>query len=144
MARLPHPWFWEERAEWCVNLNGQRQKLGSHPDGFPAPKKIKGKWNAPLPIMQEFHKLMAKTMLASPSGTEGEESLRFRTLPSTAASVNRNRKIQDLYWLILFMPSSRTLWRTAQVAAPELKPFIIERVYLLLVPLWSTRSAEGQ
>jgi hypothetical protein len=42
MARIPSPWFWEERAEWCVNLHGERKKLGPHPDGFPAPKKTGG------------------------------------------------------------------------------------------------------
>jgi len=66
MARVAKPWYWEERAEWCVNVNGQRHKLGPHPDGFPAPKKTKGKWNAPQPIVQEFHKLMARESDALP------------------------------------------------------------------------------
>ncbi len=47
-------------AEWCVNLNGQRRKLGPHPEGYPPPKKAKGKWNAPPPIVQAFHALMAE------------------------------------------------------------------------------------
>src|SRR6476646_8559138 len=59
MARIPHPWFWKNRAQWCVNLDGQRRILGPHPDGCPVPKKINGRWNAPSSIMQEFHKLMA-------------------------------------------------------------------------------------
>ncbi len=57
MARRPTPWFWEERAEWCVNIDGQRRKLGPHPDGYPPPKKTKGRWNAPQPIMQAFRAL---------------------------------------------------------------------------------------
>jgi hypothetical protein len=60
MARTPTPWFWEERAEWCVHFNGQRHKLGSHPDGFPAPKRIRGKWNVPKPIQVKFHELLAE------------------------------------------------------------------------------------
>jgi integrase len=60
VARTPSPWFWEERAEWCVNLHGQRRKLGPHPDGYPAPKKFKGKWNIPEPILRQFHQLMAQ------------------------------------------------------------------------------------
>lgn len=60
MARIPSPWFWEERALWCVNLRGRRLKLGPHPDGLPAPKKMRGKWNAPPPILQLFHELMAR------------------------------------------------------------------------------------
>ena len=55
MARTPSPWFWEERAEWCVNLLGRRHKLGPHPAGFPVPKKTRGKWNTPQPILQAFH-----------------------------------------------------------------------------------------
>jgi integrase len=60
MARTPTPWFWEERAEWCVNYQGQRHKLGSHPSGFPAPKKFHGKWNVPKPIEQKFHELLGR------------------------------------------------------------------------------------
>jgi integrase len=59
MARIPSPWFWEERAEWCVNVEGRRCKLGPHPEGFPLPKKTRGKWNAPAPIMQAFHAMLA-------------------------------------------------------------------------------------
>lgn len=71
MARTPSPWFWEERAEWCVTLRGRRQKLGAHPDGFPAPKKNRGKWNVPLPIQQKFHALMAQVKPASAPVTSG-------------------------------------------------------------------------
>jgi site-specific recombinase XerD len=34
-------------------------QLGAHPEGFPAPRQVKGKWNAPPPIMQAFHALLA-------------------------------------------------------------------------------------
>ncbi len=61
MARIPFPWFWEERAEWCVNIRGERIKLGPHPDGFDKPRKRQGKWNPPLPILQAFHALMAQS-----------------------------------------------------------------------------------
>jgi integrase len=57
MARTPTPWYWEERQEWCVNLNGDRHKLGEHPQGYPAPRKAKGKWNAPKPITDRFDEL---------------------------------------------------------------------------------------
>jgi integrase len=67
MARNPTPWFREDRAEWCVNLNGQRHKLGGHPEGFPPPKKSKGRWNAPPPILQAFHTLMAKKPQENPT-----------------------------------------------------------------------------
>ena len=58
MARTPKPWFRTERAVWCVHFRGTTDQLGSHPDGFPAPRQVKGKWNAP-PITQAFHALLA-------------------------------------------------------------------------------------
>jgi integrase len=59
MARTASPWFWEERQGWYVNKDGQRHFLGAHPEGAPAPRKSKGKWNAPSAITQAFHTLMA-------------------------------------------------------------------------------------
>jgi hypothetical protein len=59
MARTANPWFWEERNGWYVNRNGQRHFLGDHPADAPAPKKTKGKWNAPEAIRTAFHALMA-------------------------------------------------------------------------------------
>ncbi|MFO0966424.1 MAG: tyrosine-type recombinase/integrase [Gemmataceae bacterium] len=60
MARTASPWFWEERQGWYVNKDGQRHFLGEHPVDSPSPKKARGKWNVPLPILQAFHELMAK------------------------------------------------------------------------------------
>jgi integrase len=59
MARTASPWFWEKRQGWYVNKDGQRHFLGAHPEGAPAPRKTKGKWNAPNSVMQAFHTLMA-------------------------------------------------------------------------------------
>ena len=64
VARTPKPWFRTERAVWCVHFPGQMHQLGAHPDGFPAPRQSKGKWNVPPPIMQAFH-----TLLATPPDT---------------------------------------------------------------------------
>lgn len=59
MARTAHPWFWEERNGWYVNRNGRRHFLGDQPKDAPAPRKTKGKWNAPEAIRTAFHTLMA-------------------------------------------------------------------------------------
>jgi integrase len=59
MARTASPWFWEERQGWYVNKDGQRHFLGEHPEGASPPRKHKGKWNAPQPIVLAFHTLMA-------------------------------------------------------------------------------------
>lgn len=59
MARTASRWFWQERKGWYVNKDGQRHFLGEHPDGASPPRKHKGKWNTPQPIMLKFHELMA-------------------------------------------------------------------------------------
>ncbi|QEL16784.1 reverse transcriptase domain-containing protein [Limnoglobus roseus] len=59
MARTAHPWYWDERNGWYVNKNGQRHFLGDHPPDAPEPRKIKGKWNPPEIIRQQFHAIMA-------------------------------------------------------------------------------------
>ena len=60
MARIASPWFWSDRNEWWVTKNGQKHFLGDHPAGAPAPRKQRGKWNAPPAILQAFHELMAR------------------------------------------------------------------------------------
>ncbi|MBY0458570.1 MAG: site-specific integrase, partial [Gemmataceae bacterium] len=69
MARTPKPWFRTERAVWCVHFRGQMHQLGAHPDGFPPPKQVKGRWNAPPPILQAFHALLAVPEAAPPPKT---------------------------------------------------------------------------
>jgi len=59
VARIATPWFRSERNAWYVCKDGQQQFLGEHPPDAPPPKKNKGKWNAPIAIMQSFHQLMA-------------------------------------------------------------------------------------
>ena len=57
MARIPHPWYRSERAEWCVTIRGRHHRLGPHPAGFPAPRKQRGRWNVPQPILDQFDEL---------------------------------------------------------------------------------------
>jgi hypothetical protein len=59
VARTPRPWYRSERAEWCVTIRGQHHKLGRHPDGYPPHRKQRGRWNAPDPIKDRFHELLA-------------------------------------------------------------------------------------
>lgn len=58
MARVAHPWYWEERDGWYVTKDGQRHLLGGHPENAPPPRKTRGKWNAPEAIRLAFHALM--------------------------------------------------------------------------------------
>jgi integrase len=59
VARTPSPWFRAARAVWCVTVRGKHHNLGSHPEGFPAPRKQRGRWNAPDSIKQRFYELLA-------------------------------------------------------------------------------------
>jgi integrase len=59
MARTPRPWYRVERDEWRVIIRGTDHCLGNHPEGYPPPRKQRGKWNAPPPILDAFHEMMA-------------------------------------------------------------------------------------
>jgi hypothetical protein len=70
MARTASPWFWDERNGWYVNKDGQRHFLGDHPPDAAAPRKLKGKWNAPEVIRTAFHTVMsAKPAPQSPQNS---------------------------------------------------------------------------
>jgi integrase len=58
MARTPRPWYRVERDEWRVTVRGIDHCLGKHPVGVPAPRKQRGKWNAPQIILNAFHALL--------------------------------------------------------------------------------------
>jgi hypothetical protein len=66
VARIATPWFRSERNAWFVCKVGQQHFLGEHPADAPPPRKHKGKWNAPQPIVQAFHRLMAAPPAKSP------------------------------------------------------------------------------
>ncbi|MFO0847102.1 MAG: tyrosine-type recombinase/integrase [Gemmataceae bacterium] len=59
MARLPSPWYWDDRDGWYVTIDGRRHFLGDQPHDAPPPKKVRGKWNAPDAVRQRFHALLA-------------------------------------------------------------------------------------
>ena len=67
MARTPSPWYRAERDEWRVILRGVDHLLGNHPAGFPPPRKQRKRWNAPQPILDRFHELMAVKPGSTPS-----------------------------------------------------------------------------
>src|SRR5688572_10473387 len=54
------PWYRSQTDSWYVEVRGQQQKLGKHPEDAPKPKRTKNGWNAPPAILQAFHRLMAE------------------------------------------------------------------------------------
>jgi integrase len=146
MARTAFPWFWEERNGWYVNKDGQRHPLGDHPAGFPAPKKTKGKWNAPPPVMQAFHELMAR----SP-----EQKVVPKNVPTTSGPTVAEILDKYLDWCLKHRAGRTYEWyrdhlqgflnhlgQSASMPVPELKPFhVIE--WTDKHPDWSSAYRKG-
>jgi integrase len=143
MARTASPWFWEERGGWYVNKDGQRHFLGNHPDGASAPKKTKGKWNAPEPIRLAFHALMAAPPAEAPTVKPGRSSVSATDALTVAELFDkylewcrRNREARtfnDYVWHL--QKFCDHLKDTAKIPALDLRPFHVNE-YLDANPEW--------
>lgn len=67
VMRKPTPWYSTTRSGGgrFVQLDGEQHHLGKHPEGEPAPKKKKGRWEAPRAILDVFYRLMSVRDTAS-------------------------------------------------------------------------------
>ena len=61
MAKRPKPWYFEERNQWFVKINGKRILLGDHPHNLRPPKKGKTGWHPPDFITQIYQELTSST-----------------------------------------------------------------------------------
>ena len=148
MARIPKPWFRTERAVWCVHFRGTMHQLGAHPNGFPAPKQVKGKWNAPPPIVQAFHALLAAPP-DRPLPPPLPAAASVLTVPDVFDSFlewcQKNRSARTYEWsqnhiqnFLDFLPDKR-------LPVADLKPFHLQR-WVDSKDTWGpnhTRSAVG-
>jgi hypothetical protein len=66
--RQPKPWFRAALNAWYVEHYGKQVRLGEHPEKDPPPKRTKGGWNVPRPILDAFYKLMATDPTNLPVG----------------------------------------------------------------------------
>ena len=131
MARTPKPWFRTERAVWCVHLRGQMNQLGAHPEGFPAPRQVKGRWNAPPPIMLAFHALLA----APPAPTNPPVLLpapvAVRTVPDVFDTFlewcQMNRSPRTYEWSRNHIQSFLDSLPDKQLPVDDLKPFHVQQ-----------------
>jgi integrase len=57
----PHPWYRPSRNTWYVEIDKKQHRLGEHPSDLPPPKKRKGRWLPPPPILEAFYQRMAET-----------------------------------------------------------------------------------
>src|SRR5262249_52413726 len=125
MARIASPWFWEERKGWYVNKDGQRHFLGEHPEGAPPPRKQKGKWNAPQPIVQAFHALMAAPPERSfPKSSPGSGPLVAEILDKYLDWCQKHRAARTYEWYRDHIQSFLdSLAGAATLPVADLKPF---------------------
>jgi integrase len=129
MARTPKPWFRTERAAWCVYFRGTLHSLGSHPDGFPPPRQVKGRWNPPPPVLRAFHAL-----LASPPDRPVPA-----TLPVTAVRVvpdvfdaflewcQKNRSPRTYEWSRNHIQSFLNSLADPRLPVDDLKPYHVQQ-----------------
>jgi hypothetical protein len=98
MARTASPWFWGERQGWYVNKHGRRHFLGEHPGGAAPPRKIKGTWNVPPPIVQAFHALMARPDAAPKPPQQGSGPTVAELLDKYLDWCHRHRAERTYEW----------------------------------------------
>jgi integrase len=67
VMRKPMPWYSKTRSGggWFVQVGGEQHPLGKHPEGEPAPRKKRGRWEVPQAILDEFYELMSLRDTAS-------------------------------------------------------------------------------
>src|SRR4051812_16405396 len=69
--RPHHPWYRSANNSWYVEVDGQQQLLGKHPEDTPPPRKRKRGDPPPHPpkqIEQAYHRLMASDLRTLPEG----------------------------------------------------------------------------
>ncbi len=116
--RQPKPWFRESKNAWYVQHNGQKVRLGGHPEGAPPPKKAKGSWNAPQVILDAFFRLMA----SDPANLPKANQILTIQVCDLFLSYSEKHNEPDTYrWYKHFLQSFTDLY--AHTPAHELKPF---------------------
>ncbi len=123
MARTARPWYWIERGGWYVSISGQRHHLGDHPDGFPAPRRQRGKWNAPQRILDCFHELLA----APTSGTISIAPPVTDVFEQFLEWCEKNRSPRTYEWSQNHIQSFLNSLPSTQIRTDSLKPFHVQQ-----------------
>ena len=120
--RQPQPWFRTSKNAWYVQHDGQKVRLGEHPDGAAPPKKTKGSWNAPPAIRDAFYKLMA----SDPANLPKADLILTAQVADLFLSHSEKHNERATYlWYKHFLQSFSTLY--GRVPAHELKPIHVTR-----------------
>jgi integrase len=120
--RQPRPWFRASKSAWFVEYQCRQVRLGQHPDGYPPPRKVKGSWNPPQPILDAFYKLMAADPASLP---EPARLLTAQVCDLFLAHSARHNERATYVWYRHFLQSFADLF--GRVPARDLKPFHVTR-----------------
>jgi integrase len=128
MARTPRPWYRAERDEWRVIVRGTDHCLGNHPAGFPAPRKQRGKWNVPQPVVDRFHELLATKADVVPPLSEPDRIAVADVFEKFLDWCSKNRSERTYEWSRNHIQSFITALKArkigpAEFPAEELRPF---------------------
>jgi site-specific recombinase XerD len=106
-------------------------QLGPHPEGFPAPRQVKGKWNAPRPIMQAFHALLAAPPDSNPTAAPVSSAQSALTVPDVFDAFlewcQRNRSPRTYEWSRNHIQSFLDSLAAKRLPVDELKPFHVQQ-----------------
>lgn len=120
--RQPKPWFRASKSAWFVEHQCRQVRLGKHPDGYPPPKKVRGSWNPPQPILDAFYKLMASDQAVLPGPAR---LLAAQVCDLFLSHSERHNEPATFAWYRHFLQSFAELF--GRVPARDLKPFHVTR-----------------
>jgi len=139
---MPHharPFFRQDRQLWYVEIKGKQHRLGKHPSKEPEPKKVDGKWNVPVAIMQLYHDAMANQNQPVPPGSEpGLPAV--QVLEDFMDYIERERGKRTFEWYRRVLKSFRLSLKEG-LTCDELKPLHITE--WLKDKKWSPSTRHG-
>ncbi|OWK41961.1 Mobile element protein [Fimbriiglobus ruber] len=116
---------------WCVHFRGSMHQLGPHPEGFPAPRQVKGKWNAPAPILQAFHALLATPSTAKPPKVPDPPPVAGLTVPDVfdlfLEWCQKNRSARTYEWSQNHIQNFLDSLTIKRLPVDDLKPFHVQQ-----------------
>ena len=138
MARASRPWFRSERQSWCVCLRGKLYNLGLHPDDFPAPRKQKGRWNVPQPILDRYQEVQSGKV----TQTVRSGLLVAEVFEKYLDWCQKHRSPRSYEWYQNHIQSFLDSTSDARLTTDELKPYhVIE--WVDAKPTWGDMHRRG-
>jgi integrase len=135
--RLPEgPWYRASRDAWFVEIDGRQRPLGKHPKGAPVPKKSEetGRWNAPKPILEAYHRLMA----LGPAGLPKKQEITAAHVCDLFLTWSKSHHDERTFaWYSSFLNSFCNCEGIGSLPASEVKPYHVTH-WLEQHPKWKS------